>query len=443
MSLTVVESLAPDNRELRQGEGSLACRDSLRESSFGRAGQRQGTGTRLRPGGHVVPDQYDWGLWSGSERYQLPHSYVYRRDVSLQAGTTYHFLTRNLQPLTYANPDPVMYLVRGNDIVAFNDDYTGNASEIIYTPPYRLDPGDDTVAFTDDSTDLGDEIISRPPVTDTYTLVIRAYATATPGLCDVYQGADGAPPVLLESNVPFAGTYVWVRWKLGEWFETGPPVLLEFGTSFNGGGSASGGAPDPYLFLITPEHAVGSKMYRNDDGAGFPNAKIEPPSGGTGTLILGAFSRYTGGECRLALVGESYTAPWMSPAPWSTVAEQVPPTPTATKYLEELKRRKPGLEKLSPDERDRGVLELQRSMLSEEEIRRQLPRMPSVSAELVRRQEIFTERCRQMERDLERMSYDERAAKLAHLKRVTLGKEYAVPEGPWSPESEFGGTRSA
>lgn len=394
-----------------------------------------------------MPDQYDWGLWSGSERYQLPYSYVYRRDVSLQAGTTYHFLTRNLQPLTYADPDPVMYLVRGHDIVAFNDDYTSYASEIIYTPPvedsYRLDPGDDIVAFTDDPTGLGGEAISRPPVPDTYTLVIRAYATATPGFCDVYQGAGGAAPVLLESNVMFGGTYVQVRWKQGEWFETGPPVVLEFGTSFNGGGSGSGGAPDPFLFLIYPEHAVGSKMYWNDDGAGFPDAKIVPPSGGTGTLILGAFSRYTGGECRLALVGESYKAPWMSPAPWAPVDDQVPPTPAVNNYLEELKRRKPRLEKLSPDERDRGVLELQRSMLSEEEIRRQLPRMPAVSTELVRRQKILAERHRQMERDLEQMSYDERAAKLAHVKRATLGREYTEPEVPQPPENEFGGTRSA
>ena len=138
-----------------------------------------------------MPDQYDWGLSGG--RSVLPHSYVYRRDMSLQAGTTYHFLTRNLQPVTSANPDPVMYLVRGNDIVAFNDDYTGLASEIIHTPT----------------------------VTDTYRLVIRAYATATPGFCDVYQGVDGAAPSLLDSNVTFGGTYVRVRWKQGEWFETG------------------------------------------------------------------------------------------------------------------------------------------------------------------------------------------------------------------------------
>jgi hypothetical protein len=27
--------------------------------------------------------------------------------------------------------------------------------------------------------------------------------------------------------VMFGGTYVQVRWKQGEWFETGPPVFIE------------------------------------------------------------------------------------------------------------------------------------------------------------------------------------------------------------------------
>jgi hypothetical protein len=356
-----------------------------------------------------VPDQYDWGLWSGS-RVRLPHSYVYRRDVSLQAGTTYHFLTRNLQPLTSASPDPVMYLVRGNDIVAFNDDYTGYASEIPYTPT----------------------------ATDTYRLVIRAYATATPGICDVFQGVGGAAPSLLDSNVMFGGTYVWVRWKLGEWFETGLGVLhLRFETSFIVG-TDSGDAPDPYLFLIYPDSAVGSKMYWDDDGAGFPESKIVPPSGGTGTIILGSFSRYTGGECRLALVGQSYKAPWMSPAPWASVTEEAPRTPTVTKYLEELERQKPALEKLSPDKRDERVLELQRRTLSEEEIRRQVAPMPAVSTELVRRQGVFVERYRKMEKDLVRMSYDERAAKLAQVKRETMGREYSEPARPVLPEDHEG-----
>jgi hypothetical protein len=351
-----------------------------------------------------VPDQHDWGLSGG--RVVLPHSHVYRRDVSLQAGTTYHFLTRNLQRLTSANPDPVMYLVRGNDIVALNDDYTGLASEIIYTPT----------------------------ATDTYRVVIRAYTTATPGFCDVYQGAAGAAPSLLDSNVMFGGTYVRVRWKQGEWFETGVGALY-----FSSGvGGPSGPAADPYLFLIYPASLVGSKMYWDDDGAGFPESKIVPPSGGSGAVILGAYSRYTGGECRLALVGQSYKAPWMSPAPWASVAEEVPRTPAVAKYLEKLERQKPTLDTLSQDERDQGVLELQRRMLPEEEIRKQRPRLSSVSHELVRRQDTFLERGKQMEKDLEQMPYDERSAKLAQLKRETMGSEYSEPPAPPPSEDEEG-----
>ncbi len=349
-----------------------------------------------------MPDQYDWGLWFGDEDYQLPHSYVYRRDVSLQAGSTYHFQTRNLRPLRSGNADPVMYLVLEHDIVAFNDDYVGLASEIIYTPM----------------------------VTGTYKLVIRAFTTSTPGVCDLYQGVNGAPPSLLESNVTFAGTYVWVRWKQGEWFETGRGLVIDLGGEVNVGnvGALPGDGSDPFMFLIYPEHAVGSKMYWNDDGAGSLQSKIEPPTGGTGTVILGAYSRYTGGECRLALVGESYKAPWMSPGPWAFEVEPAAPTPTVQKYMEHLGRQKPALDELSPDERDQRVLELQRRMLSEEEIRRQLAPIPAASTELVSRQEIFLDRYRQMEKELEQMPYDERGTKLAQLKRETMGREYSEPE---------------
>jgi len=124
-------------------------------------------------------------------------------------------------------------VVQGDDIVAFNDDYTGYASEIIYTPTVK----------------------------GSHRLVIRAFTTSTPGVCDVYQGVDGAPPVLLESNVPFAGTYVWVRWKLGEWFETGAgrDVVVDVGGDPFTGTITGGGSSDPYLFLIYPESAVGSR----------------------------------------------------------------------------------------------------------------------------------------------------------------------------------------
>ena len=41
------------------------------------------------------------------------------------------------------------------------------------------------------------------------------------------------------------------------------------------------------------------------------------------------------------------------------------------------------------------------------------------------------------------MSYDERAAKLAHVKRETMGREYSEPDEPLLPEDESGGKRSA
>jgi hypothetical protein len=351
-----------------------------------------------------MPEQYDWSLWYSSNQKWLPHSYVYRRNVTLQAGTTYHFQTRNLTSGWFGRPDPVMYLVRGNDIVGFNDDYTGLASEIIYTPT----------------------------VPDTYKIIIRAFTTSTPGYCDLYRGEGGAPPSLLESGVMFGGTYIWARWKQGEWFETGGTVL-EFVT---GDGVQPKPPADPYLFLIYPESAVGSKMYWDDDSAGNRHAKIVPPSGGTGTVILGSFSRYTDGQCLLGLVGQSYKAPWMSPAPWAPVPEPVAPTPAVTEYIEELERRKPALEKLSPDKRDEAVLKLQRTTLSEEEIRQLHAPMPAVSIDLVRRQEDFLGQYGQMEKDLERMSYDERTARLAHLKRETMGPEYSEPQEPLLPEHE-------
>src|SRR5262245_23586867 len=141
-----------------------------------------------------MPDQYDYGLWFSNTPTWLNHTYVYRRTVDLEAGRTYHFQTRNLGSWFLGpNPDPVMYLVFGNDIVAYNDDYTGFASEIIHTPQ----------------------------ATGRYLLVIRAYTTATPGYCDLYRGIDGTPPFLIESGVEFGGTYISARWKEGEWFETG------------------------------------------------------------------------------------------------------------------------------------------------------------------------------------------------------------------------------
>ena len=102
--------------------------------------------------------------------------------------------------------------------------------------------------------------------------------------------------------------------------------------------------------------------------------------------------------------------------------------------MAELERQKPALNELGPDERDQRVLELQRQMLSEEEIRRQVAPMRAVSTDLVRRQKLFSDRYGEMEEHLARMSYDERAAKLAQVKRESMGREYSEPEASLLPE---------
>ena len=96
--------------------------------------------------------------------------------------------------------------------------------------------------------------------------------------------------------------------------------------------------------------------------------------------------------------------------------------------MEELHRQKRAFSKLSPGERDKRVLALQRELLSEEEVRLQLPHRRAVDPELVRRQETFEDGFKQMEEELTQLSYDERTARLAQLKRETMGTEYSEPE---------------
>ncbi len=355
-----------------------------------------------------MPEQYEWSVWLSNQNHWIPHSYVFRCPLQLQAGTQYHFQTRNLRSwFNGPNADPVLYLVQGTDIVDYNDDYNGLASEIIYTPTQ----------------------------TGTHTLVMRAYATATPGYCDLYQGIGGAPPALLAQNVYFGGTYVRARWKLGEWFETGPgppPAPATGGTIYfetdAGFSSGDGVADDPYLFLIYPTHDVGSKLFMDDDSGPGNHAKIVPPSAGEGAVILGSYSLYSDGQCLLALVGQSYKAPWLSPAPWASTPHPVDPSPSVKKYLKEVKRLKPALEKLDPAERDEKVLDVQRTMLSERQIRRQINPAPALDAELSHRQQDFLKRYKRMEKKLEKVPYSERATTLTQLKREALGREYAEPE---------------
>lgn len=199
---------------------------------------------------------------------RIYHTYVYRRSEYLSAGRIYHFETRNLRKRdTYqSNPDPVMYLVRGNQIAARNDDYNGLASAIIF----------------------------RPTVSGYYLLLIRAYRTGTPGKCDLYRGIDGASPSRIATDIPFGGHRVSTRWRSGETFETRLDVPY-------GGG-------DTYLYLIRGDYAGGS-LYRNDDSGPGLCSRIPTSQSGTGLAIVGSYSRYRQGYCRLYLFYKSYVIP--------------------------------------------------------------------------------------------------------------------------------------
>jgi hypothetical protein len=292
-----------------------------------------------------------------------------------------------------------MYVVHGNAIVAYNDDYTGLASAIIYTPT----------------------------ISGSYRLIIRAYTTSTAGYCDLYQGVNGAPPSLLEKEVFFGGTYVHTRWKADEWFQTKNRLNFVTTDGFNDGGWH---AEDPYLYLI-----YDGMMFWDDDGAGHLDSKIVPPSSGTGTVIVSSYSHYTEGECALALVNTSFLAPWLSPAPWSRKLAPVHMTDRANKYIAELQRLKPALERLSPNERDQKVLELQRGTLSEEEIRVQTaPRVPA-TLDFIRRQEQFLGQYKQLEPSLQKMADADRVERLVRLKRDTMGEEYSEPQQLAAPKS--------
>ena len=270
-----------------------------------------------------MPEQYEWGLWYSSTQKWLPHSYVYRRDMTLQAGTTYHFQTRNLTSGWFGRPDPVMYLVRGNDIVGFNDDYTGLASEIIYTPT----------------------------VTGTYKVVIRAFTTSTPGYCDLYRGEGGAPPSLLESGVMFGGTYIWARWKLGEWFETGG-IVLEFVTG-EGSPAQTSCRPLP-IFDLSKQRQSGARCTGTTTALETASPRSSPRLAAPGPSSWGRTPVTPTDSASWAWLGRVTRPRGRHPAPWASVAEPVTPAPTVTKYIEELARRKPALEELSPGERDQS-----------------------------------------------------------------------------------------
>lgn len=313
---------------------------------------------------------------------QVGHTGVYRRGVYLTAGTIYRFETANLNNVWWfqsAAADPVMYLVNSNqDIVAFNDDAIGLASQILYTPTQ----------------------------TGNYTLIIRAYSTKTPGTCDLYQAIGETRPVLIERGVYFNGTRVDAAWNVGD-------VL----TTMNSSG-------DPYLFAI-----IGNKMYWNDDGAGYPNSRIDFPIGGQGTVIAGSYSRAREGTCTLSLssaAGPQYLHPYLSPTPRVPVEKQVVLTPEMKEFAQELIKTKPALEEMQPSERDNAVWELQQKFLGDAARYERLTQVYEASVDFVRGQQNFLRQYEEIEGSLKEMSYEERCKTLTILKEQLVGPAHNV-----------------
>lgn len=319
---------------------------------------------------------------------QIPHYFFFRRSESLTAGQQVQYRIANLRNVYVSQgsaPDSVMYLVRDNKIVAYNDDFGGPEP-------------------------LASEFSFIPQVSGTYTLIIHAWITKTPGYCDLYKGVGGGGLAILERDVLFYGTRVDVGWAVGATLQT------------------SGATGDPFLLFRTGT-SVGSDLLLNDDGAGNLNSKIAlPGSGAAGTAIVGSFSRFTEGSCTLCALDPaglptSSLRPYLSPTPDAPGVEskRMSVTPQMDNYMRKLELAKPELEKLDSHQRDERVLALQREFLSEEEIRRQISPMPQATTDFVRCQQNFIERCKGMTEALEKMSDSERSEQLAQLKEKLVG----------------------
>jgi hypothetical protein len=307
------------------------------------------------------------------------HRFVFRRFEPLVAGTIHHYRIRNLHNLCIfqsAAADPVMHIVAPNgDVLAENDDVTGLASEIIFTPT-----------------------VSGPA-----TLIIRGFSTKTPGVCNLEKGLGGAPPTAINTNLVFFGVTAFAAWNAGDVFST------------------SNSTGDPFFFLRT-----GTKMFTDDDSGPGLNSRFVAPTAGTGRLILGSFSLASEGACDLCLdpgAGPVTLAFNLSERPHES--ERKPGatsgSPEMERYVSELRESKEALEELEPAERDERVNELQQRLLSEEERRPMVLPAPQAAADFVRLQEIYLERYGEIEPELEKLSPEERSKRLEELKSRIVG----------------------
>lgn len=308
--------------------------------------------------------------------YNIPHTYVYRRWRYLTAGVQYIFETRDLRAPWFQTPDTYMYLVRGNTIVARNDDYNGYASLIAYSPT----------------------------VSGYYLLLIRAYSKYNGGTCDVYQSTGGRL-AKIDNDVVFGGYPVAAHWKGDERIDTN---------------NATG---DTYLFLIH-----GNTMLRDDDGGPGLLSRITPGYEGKGKVIVGSYSRYSQGRTRLCNYYQSYLD---NPGRSDEEEEDDPEiivTDSMFKFQTELMTLKASLEGLTLPEQvdmpiqvqEERVKKLRDSILGAEDIKQLSPPSFSVPKDFIVASEKYEKLLKEAEEKLKPLSLIERAAEMAgieHQKR--------------------------
>jgi len=324
----------------------------------------------------------------------IPHSAVFSRFVTLTGGSTNHFLTTGTTGwfLQSVRPDPVMMLVNSAGvIVAFNDDFVGLDSDIIFTPP----------------------------TTATFRLIVHSFATASAGFTNVMLSVNGASPTSLGIATEFAGTHVMTDWSPGITYDT------------------AGGNGDTVLLVRTGAF-VGATLAFNDDVVGTPGfpfmgrlnssviAPASPPIGVSDNVstkaIVGSFSQFTEGQTTLCQVFRPWMSPALSPPHDAPRPAPLPNTPEMAQYHDEYAKLKSKLVEMGPDERDRAILELQRRILPESEIRTFAAPVSFATAAYVRAQKEYLERVRAREKELAVMEHDQRAKVLTEMKEETVGR---------------------
>lgn len=294
----------------------------------------------------------------------IPHTYVYRRYRSLNAGVQYIWETRDLRAPLFSSCDTYMYLVRGNTIVAKNNNYNGRASLIAYVPT----------------------------VSGAYYLIIRAYSKYTSGTCDVYQTVGGGSPSRIDNDVRFGGYPVSAHWKADE------RILTRNATG------------DTYLFIIR-----WNTMLRDDDSGYGLCSSIRPGYAAYGLVIVGSYSKWSEGTTWLCNYYQSYLD---NPGSQDEVDDpKIIISENMAKFQTELMKEKPSLEKLSHQERETKVQKLRDSILSEEDISRLGAPKISVPKEFMVASERYEKLLKANEKRLKPLSYAERASEMAKIER--------------------------